>query len=281
MALVARSKALVRLPLLAIAIAGPAFSLFACHTTSDTPLSYQGSSTIGSSVLPELTAAFGKATGVRFLQTNVDGSNRAFPAVLKGEAAIGGLSRPLAPAEKAKDAYTAIIGYDALSIFVNDANPVKSLTRQQLSDIFSGKIKKWSEVGGSDTPIESLTETLDGHHGTVLFFQESVMHGADLKPTKTFDLPSDCVREVSLNPGAVTTQAAFFAEPKTHAIAIDGLSPDPGTVRAGRYPLSRPLILVAKNPPEENAKRFIDWVQSPEGQAIVAKKFIPVAQPRS
>jgi phosphate transport system substrate-binding protein len=272
---------LARSALRVIAVAGLAASVYACHTASDVPLSYEGSSTIGSSVLPELTAAFDKATGVRFLQTSVSGSNRAFPAVLKGEAAIGGLSRPLAPSEKAKNAYTATIGYDALSIFVNDSNPVKSLTRQQLSDIFSGKIKKWSEVGGSDIPIESLTETLDGHHGTVLFFQESVMQGADLKPTRTFDLPSECVHEVSLSAGAMTTQAAFFAEPKTHAIAIDGISPDPGTVRSGRYPLSRPLILVAKNPPDENAKRFIDWVTSPEGQAIIAKKFIPISQPRS
>ena len=274
-------KAFTSSALRVFAVVGLAVSTSGCHTTSDTPLSYQGSSTIGSSVLPELTVAFNKATGIRFLQTSVDGSNRAFPAVLKGEAAIGGLSRPLAPAEQAKNAYTATIGYDALSIFVNDSNPVKSLSRQQLSDIFAGKIKKWSEVGGTDTPIESLTETLDGHHGTVVFFQESIMKGADLKPTKTFDLPSECVHEVSLNPGALTTQAAFFAEPKTHAIAIDGIAPDSGTVRAGRYPLSRPLILVAKNPPDENAKRFIDWVQSPEGQDIIAKKFIPVGQPRS
>lgn len=267
------------------AVAAAGLALGGCHTASDATLSYEGSSTLGSTVFPELAAAFTQATGVRFLQTGVAGSNRAFPAVLSGQAAIGGLSRPLAATEKAKNAYTATIGYDALSIFVNDANPVASLTRQQLADIFSGKAKQWSNVGvggaPGSVPIETLSETLDGHHGTVLFFQEAVMQGTDLLPAKTFDLPSECVHEVSLNPGGITAQSAIFAEPKTHAIAIDGVAPVAATVRSGRYPLARPLILIAKNPPDENAKRFIDWVLTPEGQAIVAKKFIPVAQPRS
>jgi phosphate transport system substrate-binding protein len=244
-----------------------------CKTTSDTPLTYQGSSTIGLSVLPELVSSFEKSSGIRFTTMDVEGSNKGFSAVMRGQAAIGGLSRALAPAEKARNPYMAIIGYDALTIFVNDSNPVRNLTHQQAADIFSGKIKSWSEVGGPATPVTSFLES--AKHGTALFVQEAVLAGGEAKPTRTFEIPSECVHEVSLQPGGVTAEASYLVESHTHAVSIDGIAPDAQNVRSGKYPLARPLILIAKNPPDDNAKKFIDWVLTPEGQAIVKTKFVP------
>ena len=45
------------------------------------------------------------------------------------------------------------IAKDAFVLFVNSNNPVKSLTQQQLRDIYAGDITNWKDIGGEDIEI--------------------------------------------------------------------------------------------------------------------------------
>jgi phosphate transport system substrate-binding protein len=101
-----------------------------------------------------------------------------------------------------------VISRDAIAIVVNPENPVNQLTLQQISDIYSGKISNWSEVGGDDRPIVRLSR--ETNSGTHVYFLENVLRLGQ-KDNKTFFsadtllLPSSqgITTETSQNPNAI------------------------------------------------------------------------------
>lgn len=239
--------------------------------------SYEGSSTIGNTILKELVAGF-EASGHKFGSIAVTGSGEGFKAVEAGKASIGGMSRPLNEDEKKLFPYARIIGYDALSVIVNDKNPVKALTKAQLRDLFTGKVKSWKELGGPDAPVELVTEHDDGKHGTIALFKELVLGAEQFGATRALETPDLCVRDVADHPGAVTHASLSAVVPGTHALSVDGVVPSAASVRRGDYPLTRPLLLVSKGPPEGESRAFFEFVMSAQGQAVVAKKFVAAAE---
>ena len=87
------------------------------------------------------------------------GSGTGIAALINGTVDIANASRAIKPEElqqakdKGIDPVEFIIARDAIAVIVNPQNPVNQLTLQQISDIYSGKINNWKEVGGEDRPI--------------------------------------------------------------------------------------------------------------------------------
>ena len=81
------------------------------------------------------------------------GSGAGVEAVLGGTADIGNSSRNLKDEEKAKGVAENIVAIDGIAVVVDPANTVGDLTKQQLSDIYEGKVTNWKDVGGNDAPI--------------------------------------------------------------------------------------------------------------------------------
>ncbi len=101
-----------------------------------------------------------------------------------------------------------IVARDAIGVIVHPSNPVSQLTRQQLSDIYSGKISNWRELGGEDRPIVRLSR--ESNSGTHVYFLEQVVRLGDkenktLFSANTLLLPSSevIVNEVRQNPNAI------------------------------------------------------------------------------
>ena len=74
---------------------------------------------------------------------------------------------------------------DGLSVYVNNDNPVKELSLEQLEGIFTGKTKNWKEVGGKDAPITVYSR--ENSSGTYEFFKEHVLKGKDFAATRADD----------------------------------------------------------------------------------------------
>ena len=87
------------------------------------------------------------------------GTGVGISALMDNTTDIAMASRPIKFSEKMKikeagqDVDEIIVAYDALAVVVHPSNPVKQLTRQQLEDIFRGKITNWKQVGGDDRKI--------------------------------------------------------------------------------------------------------------------------------
>ena len=246
---------------------------------------YSGSSTVGA-VLDAggARAAFERKTGVRFAAFEVPGSGKGIENLVAGRATVAGASRPLKAEEKAKKVIGTIIGYDAVAVFVHRDNPVADLSKEQLKDIFTGKITNWKQVGGKDAPIAVNTEILGEKRATLEMFNELVMdkaaYGAGFKQ---IDLPRDQIVEIAGNPGAIGTPSLGLlasvppeVRAKVKAISVDGIGPTPENIQSGAYLISRPLNLATMGPPAGTVKQLVDFMLSAEGQALVAKDFVPV-----
>ena len=248
-------------------------------------LAYNGSSTVGMGFMQVgAVDQFSKKTGIKFTSVLNDGTGKGLKALVEGKVPLAGASRPLKPEELAQGLVPTTIGYDAIAVFVQADNPIKNLTKAQLKGIFTGKIRNWKEVGGKDAPIVPNTEILTGKRATIEMFQEMILDGEKYGAGfKQIDLPRDQIVEISRQKNGIASASrglliAVGAEmrSKVKVIKIDGFNPTPVNARSGSYPISRSLYMVTLGEPKGETKTFMDYVLSPDGQAIMKKNFVAV-----
>jgi phosphate transport system substrate-binding protein len=280
--------------------------LSSCGQESETtPGSSQASqiSTIvnkGSDTLVNLALAW--AEKYQQLYPNVEisvtggGSGTGIAALINGTVDIANASRQIKP-EEIQQAKTNginpveyVVARDAIAIIVNPENPVKHLTIQQLSDIYSGKINNWKELGGDDRIIVRLSR--ETNSGTHVFFLENVIRLGDpnnktLFSTDTLLLPSSegITAETRDNPNVIGYDGLGYVTPDVKVIAVgskpDGpfVLPSADTVNNGQYPIARDLYMYTNGQPTGAVAKYINWIMTPEAQAIVTLLgFVPIAK---
>lgn len=238
-------------------------------------LTYEGATTIGTKIMPEAAKLFTQRTGIAFGSIGGAGASAGFKAVLDGHASLGGLASDMTEQQKGQVPVHQVIGFDVMGVFVNPKNPVTSLTKDDLKEIFTGRATNWKQFGGPDLPITVYSETLTGGRATVKAFQDMVLAGGKYGPLKELDDATDCIEDLARDEGGIAASSMSFATPQVRALAVDGAKPGREAVQSGAYWLKRPLILVAR---ENSApiRSFIDFILSPDGQEIVGKSFVPV-----
>jgi phosphate transport system substrate-binding protein len=221
------------------------------------------------------------------------GSGTGLAALVNGTVDIANASRQIKQEEldQAKangiDPVEFVVARDAIAVIVNPENPVTQLTLRQISDIYSGKIDNWKEVGGEDRSIVRLSR--ETNSGTHVYFLEKVIRLGDktnktLFSTDTLLLPSSegIINEVRQNPNAIGYDGLGYVPPdlKMIAVARDDTGPfvlpSIQTVNDGSYPVARDLYMYTAGQPAGAVKDYIDWILSSEAQAIVAQLgFVP------
>jgi phosphate transport system substrate-binding protein len=222
------------------------------------------------------------------------GSGTGIASLLNKTVDIANASRQIKPEEVSQaksngvDPVEHIIARDAIAVIVNPENPVSQLTLQQISDIYSGKIRNWSEVGGENRPIVRLSR--ETNSGTHVYFLETVLRlgkkdDKTLFSTDTLLLPSSegIVAELRQNPNAIGYDGLGYVPKDLKTIAIakeDGgayVLPSIKTVNDKTYPIARDLYMYTNGEPSGVVKQYLDWILSAEAQKIVADLgFVPV-----
>jgi phosphate transport system substrate-binding protein len=211
------------------------------------------------------------------------GSSAGIEAVAAGTSQIGTSSRDLKDEEKSLGLVDTPIAYDGIAVIVNPENPVKAVTRDQLRDIFAGKITNWKQLGGKDLHIDLVNR--DEASGTREAFKKMVMHDTPFDRRAAVLPGTGQVRDVvSRSEGAVGYISVGFVKPRfasrpVKALVIDGVSADAKTVADGTYPIRRVLHFFTKGRPQGLAARFIEFVLSPDVQhgVVVDAGFIPIS----
>jgi len=161
-------------------------------------------------------------------------------------------------------------------VYVHPANPVATLSREQLKALFTGQVGRWKDVGGADLPVELVSIRLATGAGTADFFRERILEGAAFARTREIPHPRDVMAYVATHPGAIAFGSLSVPPRDVRLLPLEGVAPSPESVRTADYLLSRPLVLVTRQVPEPGVQAFLDHVMSPEGQALVAQSFVPV-----
>ncbi|MGF7119366.1 phosphate ABC transporter substrate-binding protein [Methanobacterium oryzae] len=203
------------------------------------------------------------------------GSSLGISSVSQGITDIGTSSRNLTSKEKS-GLNEYIIGKEGIVIAINNQNNVNDLTKDQIRDIFSGKIKNWKEVGGPDLEIHVVTR--EEGSGTRSAFESIIMGNTDIRHDAIVQSSTEAVKQaVRQDPGAIGFVSLARMTNDVKALKIDGINPSEETVFNGSYSLQTPFIFVVKGEPTGIVKEFIDFTLSPEGQAIVkGEKVVPV-----
>jgi len=221
------------------------------------------------------------AQGGESVKLSGGGSGAGIKNAVAGTSQIGMVSRELKDDEKA-GLQNKVIAIDALAIIVNQSNPLASLSKAQLIDLYTGKVDNWNALGGPDRPVIRVSKEV-GRSTLELFEHYTGLLSPDRNKTdkpliskKSYVIGSN-VESLTLvggMPGAIgyvsvgTARAMAQAGMPVKIVLLDGVEPSDDAIKVKRYPIVRPLNLVyAKETPAVNA--FLALALSAKGQDVV------------
>ena len=221
------------------------------------------------------------------------GTGTGIASLMNATVDIANASREMKPDEiKAAQAngitpVEFVVARDAIAVVANPSNPVNGLTLKQISDIYTGKITNWRQVGGQDRPIVLLSR--ESNSGTYVYVLEHVIRMGNAKSRLLFSpdtllMPSSegISTEVRQNPNAIGYDGLGYVTPDQKVLGVARnadspyVTPSVATVNDGSYPISRPLYMYTAGEPGGQVKAYLDWVLGP-GQIEVSRLgFVPL-----
>lgn len=237
----------------------------------DTTLS--GKITVGGSTSMEKVIG---ALSEAFMENNKDvsitfdptGSGAGITGAIEGTLDIGLSSRGL------KDSETGLVdttvALDGIAIIVNNENPVKDLTLEQIKKIATGEVKNWKDLGGNDGEIvfigrEAGSGTRDGFE-SIVDVKDACKYSEELTATGAV------VGKVQANANAIGYASLASVDEKVKAVTVDGVAASEATVLDSSYAIQRPFIFVTKEgaEPSAAAKAFMEFATSQDAAEIIS-----------
>jgi phosphate transport system substrate-binding protein len=197
-----------------------------------------------------------------------------------GLADVGMVARPLRADEAALHPFA--VGHDGIVFIVHQTNPVPGLSYEQVVRLYTKQSTNWALVGGKDGPVTVISQA-EGSSALDVFLTRFKLKVGQLRADQTIFLNAQGIKAVAERPSSVAfvssgdADAAVATGTPIRILPLDDVTATAETVRAGTYPLVRPLYLVTRATPTGLAKEFIDFAQSPDVRDLVEKyHFVPL-----
>jgi phosphate transport system substrate-binding protein len=222
------------------------------------------------------------------------GSGTGIAAMINGTVDIANASRSMKDKEKklaeknGQNPVEHVVGYDALAVFLHKDNPVKSMSLEQLKDIYgrNPKVTKWSDMGITvpGCKDEIVVVSRQNNSGTYAYFKKAVLGKKGKYRQGTLDMhgSKDVVDLVEKTPCAIGYSGLAYATDHIKMACIDGggaacVNPSVSTASDRSYPIARPLFMYTNGAPQGAIKDYMDWILSDAGQCILSNKgYAPV-----
>jgi phosphate transport system substrate-binding protein len=204
----------------------------------------------------------------------------------------------LMAASKAEEVLDVVpIALDAFVFLANSANPMASLSSEQIRAIYSGQVTDWAQVGGAPGPIRAFQR--DRNSGSQELMEEMVMKGAAMveAPDMLLETMSGPINAIGTEIWGIGYSVYYYAtvmlpDPKVKLLAINGVTPSADTIRDGSYPLTTEVyaVILRESPwaphigggrqgrPDRTSARILrDWLLTPAGQEVVVESgYVPL-----
>src|ERR671918_724177 len=243
----------------------------------------KGSDTLGAKLVPQLAEQFKAQHPGTTFDIAAEGSTTGIAAIIDGTAEIGMSSRRAkssevgAAAAKGKHMKPTVVAYDGMAVIVNSGNPIKSLTKKQVEQIFTGDVTDWGAVGGSGGKISIYTRNTSS--GTYSDWKELAMKKRDYAGgSQKMAGNEQIAAEVGKNPNGIGyVGLAYMKASGIKIVPIDGQMPSQAAVIGKTWPYARPTFYYTNGEPSGLAREFLDFTIGPAGQKIVARVgFVPI-----
>ena len=257
---------------------------------------------IGSDTMVNLAQAWAEAYAKIAPNVSVEvsggGSGVGIAALINGTADLANSSRHIEPeeAEKAKkqngkEPTQFMVGFDGLAVYVHKDNPLTEISMEELSDIYreGGKLEKWSALGVKGIPGAKSDDIIrvsrQNNSGTYHYFRETVVGKKNDFKQGSLDMngSKDVVEQVGKTPGAIGYSGLGYATPAVRIVKVSSKKGEPSvlpsiaTVLDKSYPISRPMFMYTPGEPTPAAKKYLEWIMSAAGQAIVEQTgYVPL-----
>jgi phosphate transport system substrate-binding protein len=210
------------------------------------------------------------------------GTGARLRALAEGTIQIALASHGIKPEDVQKGNLKVIeVAKGAIVFAVNASVPLTNITESQVCDIYSGKIRSWRPLGGSESPVAVLTRPPTEVDPEVI--RAKIGCFKELKEVETAKVMArggDMAKGLVDTPQAIGMTSMTVVEQsggKVKALTLNGVAPTAEHVRSGRYFLTREFYFVITGEPTPSIKRFLDFVLSPDGdRVILANGAVPL-----
>ncbi|GMK44050.1 phosphate ABC transporter substrate-binding protein [Paenibacillus glycanilyticus] len=225
-----------------------------------------------------------KNSGVS-IQVQGGGSGTGLTQVSEGQAQIGNsdvFAEEKLDADKAAELVDHQVAVVAMAAVTNKDVGVDSLTKQQLVDIFTGKVTNWKDVGGKDEKIQIVNRPSSS--GTRATFEKFALgtKTEDLQGSIQEDASGTVKKLVSETPGAIGYLALSYLDDSIAAVKYEGVEANVDNVANGTYPVWAYEHMYTKGEPDAATKAFLDYMVSEDVQGdqgdVVEMGYIPVSK---
>ena len=220
--------------------------------------------------------AFGKKyPQIKITVLNSLGSSGAFKAIPKGAIDIGLSSRAVTDQERAAGAVSSEYARSLTVVAVSTKSRVNAITRQQLADIYRGKLTQWPD-GTAIRPV--LRQPGDDNSRQIKSLSPEIGKALDVaeqRPGLAFAVTDqEAADKIESIAGAVgvSTLALIASEGRSlRALKLDGVEPTVSNGASGAYPIVKRFFFITKPTPSAAVQQFIAFVASPDGREILAR----------
>ena len=241
----------------------------------------------GSSTIAPLAGEIAKRFESEHPEVRIDvqtgGSSRGVADATQGLADIGMVSRELKDGEEQLTPTT--IARDGITLIVHADNPVSELSRQQVIDVYSGRVGDWSElVEGFDGGAVTVVNKAEGRSTLELFLAYFELKNSQIQADVVIGDNQQGIKQVAGDPAALGYVSIGTAEyAATHGqpiklLPMGGVAASIASVKGGAFPLARPLNLVTAGEPSGLVRAFLEFASSSRVNDLVeGQYFVPVA----
>ncbi len=251
------------------------FAVGATANAADKTIVLDGSTTVGP-IAKSFATYFTRKFGIR-VTVSESGSGNGAKSLINHTCSIATLSRPMKAEELAAakkigvNPVAHVIALDGLAMVVHPGNPVRSLTKAQISSIYRGTVTNWQEVGGPNARIVVIQR--ESNSGTEDSFKELVVgKGVQITRNAETQASNGAVKNrVSTTPGAIGFLGLGFVDRSVKSVAVNGIAPTIPSVKNGTYPVTRPLYFYTDGAPSGPVKQFIELSKTADGRRMISE----------
>lgn len=195
----------------------------------------------------------------------------------KGRVSIGNSSRDPKPSDPGGLVFNKI-ARDALCVVTNKANPVPNISQETVQQIFTGRIKRWSQVPGARVNGSIKLVSRTAASGTQdafqnIFLGQSLREPGGIERKSSNGLQAQAVRS---DPNAIG-YAAFSFTKGLNDVPYKGVRCNLRNAKSGQYGGTRNFFMVTRGAPRGASKAWIRWIRrSRVAKRITSTNWVPL-----